>query len=78
LDLDLSRNRLDVCLPSEQGELVEAFAVASDDDGVRGLARRVLERGEPLRGLIESMTSPRLSMMRSAARRGCVDRGRAE
>jgi hypothetical protein len=34
--LDLSRKRLDVCLLSEQGELVEEFAVPSDDDGVRG------------------------------------------
>jgi hypothetical protein len=35
--LGLRRNRLDVCLLAEQGELVEEFAVASDDDGVRGL-----------------------------------------
>ena len=38
--LDLSRNRLDVCLLSEDGELVEEFAVPSDGDGVRGLGRR--------------------------------------
>jgi transposase len=57
--LDLSRNRLDVCLLSEQGELVEEFAVPSDDDGVRGLARRVLEHGAPVRGVIESMTGAR-------------------
>jgi transposase len=57
--LDLSRNRLDVCLLSEHGELVEEFAVPSDQDGVRGLARRVLGRGGPVRGVIESMTGAR-------------------
>jgi transposase len=57
--LDLSRKRLDVCLLSGQGELVEEFAVPSDHDGVGGLARRVLERGEPVRGVIESMTGAR-------------------
>jgi transposase len=57
--LDLSRNRLDVCLLSEHGELVEEFAVPSDLDGVRGLARRVLEHGARVRGVIESMTGAR-------------------
>src|SRR5215203_2958076 len=57
--LDLSRNRLDVCLLFERGELVEEFAVPSDHDGVRGLARRVLEHGEPVRGVVESMTGAR-------------------
>jgi hypothetical protein len=44
--LDLSRNRLDVCLLSKRGELVEGLAVPSDRDGVRGLARRVLTTSE--------------------------------
>lgn len=57
--LDLSRNRIDVCLLSEQGELVAEFATPSDGDGVCALARRVLERGEPVRGVIESMTGAR-------------------
>jgi transposase len=57
--LDLSRNRLDVCLLAEQSKLVEEFAVAGDHDGVRGLARRVLEHGEPVRAVIESMTGAR-------------------
>jgi transposase len=57
--LDLSRTRLDVCLLSDRGELVEEFAVPSDHDGVRGLARRVLEHGEGVRGVIESMTGAR-------------------
>jgi hypothetical protein len=54
--LDLSRNRIDVCLMSEHGEVVAEFAAPSDGDGVAGLARRVLELGEPVRGVIESMT----------------------
>jgi transposase len=57
--LDLSRNRIDVCLLSGHGELVEEFAAPSDGDGVRGLARRVLNYGEPVRGVIESMTGAR-------------------
>jgi transposase len=57
--LDLSRNRLDVCLLSDQGEIVEEFAAPSDHDGVRALARRVLDYGEPVRGVIESMTGAR-------------------
>lgn len=57
--LDLSRNRIDVCLLSEHGELVAEFATPSDADGVCALARRVLERGEPVRGVIESMTGAR-------------------
>jgi transposase len=57
--LDLSRNRLDICLLSDQGELVDEFAAPSDHDGVRALARRVLDYGEPVRGVIESMTGAR-------------------
>jgi hypothetical protein len=34
--LDLSRNRIDVCLLSEHGELVAEFAAPSDADGVVG------------------------------------------
>src|ERR1022692_360771 len=57
--LDLSRNRIDVCLMSEHGEVVAEFATPSDGDGVGSLARRVLELGEPVRGVIESMTGAR-------------------
>jgi transposase len=57
--LDLSRNRLDICLLSDQGELVEEFAAPSDHDGVGALARRVLDYGEPVRAVIESMTGAR-------------------
>jgi len=57
--LDLSRKRLDVCLLSEEGELVEEFAVPPDADGLRGLVRRVGDHGAPVRGVIESMTGAR-------------------
>ena len=57
--LDLSRNRIDVCLLAVGGELVAQFATPSDGDGVAGLARRVLKFGEPVQGVIESMTGAR-------------------
>jgi hypothetical protein len=57
--LDLSRKRLDVCLLSEHGELVEEFSAPPDADGLRGLVRHVGEHGEPVRGVIESMTGAR-------------------
>jgi transposase len=57
--LDLSRNRLDVCLLSAGGELVEELAVAPDADGLGGLARRVARHGLRVRGVIESMTGAR-------------------
>ncbi|MGA3361150.1 MAG: IS110 family transposase [Solirubrobacteraceae bacterium] len=57
--MDLSRNRIDVCLLADGGELVGEFAVPSDSDGVAGLARRVLELGEPVQGVVESMNGAR-------------------
>ena len=57
--LDLSRKKLDVCLLSEQAEIVEEFAAPSDTDGLRGLARRVGGYGLPVRAVIESMTGAR-------------------
>ena len=38
--LDLSRKRLDVCLLSDQGELVEELAAFPDARRPEGLARR--------------------------------------
>ena len=38
--LDLSRKKLDVCLLSEQAEIVEEFAAPPDVDGLRRLAPR--------------------------------------
>jgi transketolase N-terminal domain/subunit len=57
--LDLSRKRLDVCLLSEHGELVEEFSAPPDADGLRGLVRHVERHGMPVRGVIESMTGAR-------------------
>jgi hypothetical protein len=57
--LDLSRRRIDVCLISDQGELIDQFAVPADRDGLYGLARRVAVYNEPVRGVIESMNGAR-------------------
>ena len=57
--LDLSRKRLDVCLISSEGELVEHFRAACDRDGLYGLTRRVAVYGVPVRGVIESMNGAR-------------------
>ena len=57
--LDLSRRRVDVCLLSEQGEVVAETAAAADADGVRGLAERVARHRQPVRAVIESMNGAR-------------------
>jgi transposase len=57
--LDLSRNRLDVCLLSDAGEIVEEFKAPADLDGLIGLVRRVDRRREPVRAVVESMTGAR-------------------
>ena len=35
--LDLSRKRIDVCLISDQGELIDRFTAIPDRDGLHGL-----------------------------------------
>jgi transposase len=57
--LDLSRKKIDVCLLSDDGELLEEFACPPDKDGLRGLARRAGAHNEPVLGVIESMTGAR-------------------
>jgi transposase len=57
--LDLSRRKLDVCLLSGVGEIVEEFTSPPDADGLRGLTRRVGRHGVGVRGVIESMTGAR-------------------
>jgi transposase len=57
--LDRSRRKLDVCLLSAGGEIVEGFASPPDADGLRGLSRRVGSHGLVVRGVIESMTGAR-------------------
>ena len=56
--LDLSRKQVEVCLISDQGELIDRFAAIPDRDGLYGLARRVAVYGEPVRGVVESMNGP--------------------
>ncbi len=57
--LDLSRKRVDVCLISSEGELVEHFRTPCDRDGLYGLTRRLAVYGEPVRGVVESMNGAR-------------------
>jgi transposase len=57
--LDLSRKRLDVCLLSDQGELVSELTAFPDATGLEALAQRVEAEGEPIRAVIESMTGAR-------------------
>ena len=57
--LDLSRRRVDVCLISSEGELVEHFRASADRDGLYGLSRRVAVYDEPVRGVVESMNGAR-------------------
>src|SRR6516225_8388560 len=52
--LDLSRRRVDVCLISSEGELVEHFRAPADRDGLYGLTRRIGVYDEPVRGVVES------------------------
>jgi hypothetical protein len=44
--LDLSRDRLDVCLLSERGELIDHITPPPDADGFRGLVLRVAPLGD--------------------------------
>jgi transposase len=57
--LDLSRKRVDVCLISDQGELVDHFPAPADRDGLYGLTRRIAVYGQPVRGVVESMNGAR-------------------
>ena len=57
--LDLTRKRVDVCLISSEGELIEHFRAPSDRDGLYGLTRRVAVYDEPVRGVVESMNGAR-------------------
>jgi transposase len=57
--LDLSRRKIDVCLLSPAGEIVDEWASPPDADGLRGLAARAGMWGGPVRGVIESMNGAR-------------------
>jgi transposase len=57
--LDLSRKRLDVCLLSDEGELVEELAAFPDSGGLKKLVEGVEAHEQPVRAVIESMTGAR-------------------
>src|SRR6187397_1050853 len=57
--LDLSRRKVDVCLISDAGEIVDEWASPPDADGLRGLAARAAMQGPGVRGVIASMTGAR-------------------
>src|SRR4051794_17262895 len=57
--LDLSRRKVDVCLLSSDGEIVDEWASPPDVDGLRGLAARAAMWGPAVRGVIESMNGAR-------------------
>jgi transposase len=57
--LDLSRKKVDVCLLSPAGEVVDEWASPPGADGLRGLAARAGMWGERVRGVIESMNGAR-------------------
>ena len=57
--LDLSRRKVDVCLLSAAGEVVDEWASPPDGDGLRGLAARASMWGPAVRGVIESMNGAR-------------------
>ncbi len=57
--LDLSRRRVDVCLISDQGELIGHFPAPADRDGLYGLTQRVAVYDQPVRGVVESMNGAR-------------------
>jgi transposase len=57
--LDLSRKKVDVCLLSPAGEIVDEWGSPPDADGLRGLAARAAMWGPAVRGVIESMNGAR-------------------
>ena len=58
--LDLSRKRVDVCLISHQGELVDELAAPFDEDGLRRLTERVAAKHTGrVRAVVESMNGAR-------------------
>ena len=58
--LDLSRRRVDVCLISDQGELVERLAARYDRDGLCSLSDRVATKyAGAVRAVVESMNGAR-------------------
>src|SRR5438128_944504 len=64
--LDLSRRRVDVCVLSHEGELVEELAAPPDAGGLRYLVSKLARHREPVRAVIESRrhsSSDRLTVL---------------
>src|SRR5438477_354683 len=58
--LDLSRKRLDVCVISDHGELIDELAAPFDEDGLRRLTERVAAKhAGPVLAVVESMNGAR-------------------
>src|SRR3989442_4714437 len=58
--LDLSRKRVDVCLISDPGELVDELAAPFDEDGLRRLSERAAAKhAGRVRAVVESMNGAR-------------------
>jgi transposase len=57
--LDLSRHRFDVHVMNQAGQPLLVTAAPPDADGLRGLARQVVELGQPVTAAIESMNGAR-------------------
>jgi transposase len=57
--LDLSHKKVDVCLLSPGGEIVDEWASPPDAEGLRRLAARAGAHRLPVRGVIESMNGAR-------------------
>jgi transposase len=57
--MDLSRQRLDVHLLDEDGQIVEVTAVRPDSDALRTLASVITRHGREVSAVIESMNGAR-------------------
>jgi predicted NBD/HSP70 family sugar kinase len=57
--LDLSRKKIDVCLLSGDGEIVDEWASPPDADGLRGLAARAAMWTPAVRGAHRSTAGSR-------------------
>jgi transposase len=57
--LDLSRHQLDVHVMNQAGQPLLVTAAPPDADGLRALARQVVELGQPVAAAIESMNGAR-------------------
>jgi hypothetical protein len=66
--LDLSRRRVDVCLMSAGGELVEQTAAPPDADGLRGLAGRLARYRQPVRAVLRRSRPARTPLKAQSAR----------